>query len=75
MWRNRKKRMKKWRGSYTVEASFIVPLALWILAIAMRMGIAMHEEIQEQQETLAEMREIEEFYIYQAVGYFVDDQS
>lgn len=71
----RKQRAGKWKGSYTVEASLIVPLALWVLAITMQMGIAMHEEIQKQQEALTDMREVEEFYIYQAVGELVDDQS
>ena len=38
--------MKKWKASYTVEASVIVPLVLWVLAVVMQLGIAMHEEIE-----------------------------
>ena len=49
--------MKKWKASYTVEASVIVPLVLWVLAVVMQLGIAMHEEIegQKEQEAVADI--------------------
>ena len=69
--------MKKWKASYTVEASVIVPLVLWVLAVVMQLGIAMHEEIegQTEQEAVADLWEVDEFYICQTVGEIVDDQS
>lgn len=69
--------MKRWKASYTVEASFIVPLALWVLATVMQLGIAMHQEIegQKEQEAIAELWEVDEFYFYQTMGEVIDDQS
>lgn len=40
--------MRTYRGSFTVEAAFIVPLILLCFCIAINAGISLHEEIKEQ---------------------------
>ena len=61
--------MKKWRGSYTVEAAIIVPIMIWTMAIAMCTGITMHQEIQcEHEETqIQDLWAVETFYKYQVL--------
>lgn len=67
--------MKKWKGSYTVEASLIVPLLLGVFAYAMKTGIAMYEEVQKQEVSSEELCEVKEFYRYQVMGEILDDES
>lgn len=67
--------MKTWKASYTVEASLVVPIMLWVFALAMQTGITMHEEIVEQQNIEFELWEVKEFYKFQSVGELIDDQS
>lgn len=68
---------KRWRGSYTVEASVIVPIVLWAMALAMQTGIAMYQEIesQKEQENLEDMWEVNDFYTYQTVKEVLNDES
>lgn len=67
--------MKKWKGSYTVEASFIVPLLIGVMALAMRLGIALYAEVKNEKEgeAVADMWEVEEFYKYQMIKEAVDE--
>ncbi len=67
--------MKKWKGSYTVEAAFIVPLLIGVMAFAMRLGIALYVEIKNEKEgeAVADMWEVEEFYKYQMIKEVTDE--
>lgn len=67
--------MKKWKASYTVEASLIVPVMLGVFAFAMQMGIAMYEEVRQQDDIAVELCEVKEFYNYQILGEILDDES
>ena len=61
--------MRKWKGSYTVEAAVIVPIMLWTMAAAMCMGITLLKDVQAQNEhkCVETMWEVEDFYKFQAV--------
>ena len=39
---------KTFRAGFTVEASLILPIFLGVLAISMKMGIDLHEEIERE---------------------------
>lgn len=67
--------MKKWKASYTVEASYIVPLAIFVMTLAMRIGIFCYEEVRDEkeQEHIAELWEVKEFYRYQILKEVADD--
>lgn len=67
--------MRRWRASYTVEASIIVSVMLGVYALAMQTEIAMYEEIKGQQGIGVELCEVKEFYIYQTMGEIVKDES
>lgn len=64
-----------WQASYTVEASFMVPILIGAMVIAMQMGIRCYEEVksQNEQETVCAMWEVKEFYNYQILKEIVDD--
>ena len=67
--------MRKWKASYTVEASFMVPLVIGTMALAMKIGIACYEEVRaeiEQQRT-AQLWEVKDFYHYQSLKEVIHD--
>lgn len=43
--------MKKYKGSYTIEAAFILPLILICICIAIEMGVVLHQEVQTRVES------------------------
>lgn len=43
--------MKKYKGSYTVEAAFILPLFLFCICIVIEMGVVLHQEVQTRVES------------------------
>ena len=61
--------MRKWKGSYTVEAAIIVPIMIWTMAIAMCTGITMWQQIQNEHEEaqIQELWAVEAFYKYQVL--------
>lgn len=67
--------LKGWQASYTVEASFMVPILIGAMVIAMRMGICCYGEVrsQNEHETVCAMWEVKEFYNYQILEEIVDD--
>ena len=67
--------MRKWKASYTVEASYIVPLFIFAMALAMRIGICCYEEVRDEkeQEQIADMWEVKEFYKYQSLNEVAND--
>jgi hypothetical protein len=66
--------MKRCKASYTVEAAVIVPLAISVMALAMRIGILLCQEVKQENESesLSLMWEVEDFYKYQAVEEVVN---
>ncbi|MCH5333024.1 MAG: hypothetical protein J1D89_03615 [Agathobacter sp.] len=66
---------RRWKAVYTVEASLIVPLMIAAMALAMKLGISMYQEIamEAEQESIADMWEVDNFYTYQALGEVFDD--
>ena len=67
--------MRKWKASYTVEASFLMPLVIGTMALAMRIGIACYEEVRDgkEAERTAQLWEVKEFYRYQPLKEVVHD--
>jgi hypothetical protein len=65
----------RWKASYTVEAAVIVPILIGVMALAMRIGILLCQEVKEinEAESLEQMWEVEEFYRYQAIGEVAND--
>jgi hypothetical protein len=65
----------RWKASYTVEAAVIVPILIAVMALAMRIGILLCQEVKEinEAESLEQMWEVEEFYRYQAIGEVAND--
>ena len=64
-----KKKLTLLRASYTVEASILIPLFLMMMAVAMETGISLYQEtVQEaEQEGLADVWAVEDFYRFSAV--------
>lgn len=67
--------MRKWKASYTVEAAVIVPLVIGAMALAMRIGIMLYQEICDlrEEESIGLMWEVEEFYRYQVLKEVTND--
>ena len=67
--------MRKWKASYTVEASFLMPLVIGTMALAMRIGIACYEEVRDgkEAERTAQLWEVKEFDRYQSLKEVVHD--
>jgi hypothetical protein len=65
----------RWKASYTVEAAVIVPVTIAVMALAMRIGILLCQEVKadKEAESLSQMWEVEEFYRYQAIGEVAND--
>lgn len=40
--------MRKYKGSFTVEASFILPLILLCICVVIELGITLHQEVRMQ---------------------------
>jgi hypothetical protein len=68
------KDVKRCKASYTVEAAVIVPLAITVMALSMRIGILLCQEVKEEKEadSLDRMWEVQEFYRYQIIGEVAD---
>jgi hypothetical protein len=62
--------MKRCKASYTVEAAVIVPVMIAVMALAMRIGILLCQEVkaEKEAESLEQMWDVEEFYRYQTIG-------
>lgn len=80
IWKRMGKHIGRWllerqQASYTVEASFMVPILIGAMVIAMQMGIRCYEEIksQNEHESVCAMWEVKDFYHYQILEEIVDD--
>lgn len=66
--------MKKWKGSYTVEAAVLVPILIGTMAFAMCMGISLLEDIrgEHEEQKIETMWAVDEFYNYQVLKEVTD---
>ena len=55
------------KGSYTVEAAIIIPIFIFIMAVAIRAGIKLYQDItlQTEQKIVENMWVVDDFYRYQ----------
>ena len=62
-------------GSYTVEGAIIIPIFIFIMAVVMKMGLLLYQEIKTDTsyETATDMWLVDEFYNYQVVKEVVDE--
>lgn len=62
-------------GSYTVEGAIIIPIFIFMMAIVMKMGILLYQEIKTDTsyETATDMWLVDDFYNYQVVREVVDE--
>lgn len=62
-------------GSYTVEGSILIPIFIFMLAIVMRMGLLLYQEMKTDTsyEVATDMWLVDDFYNYQVVKEVVDE--
>lgn len=62
-------------GSYTVECAIIIPIFIFMMAIVMKMGLLLYQEIKTDTsyETATDMWLVDDFYNYQVVKEVVDE--
>lgn len=62
-------------GSYTVEGAIIIHIFIFMMAIVMKMGILLYQEIKTDTsyETATGMWLVDDFYNYQVVKEVVDE--
>ena len=63
------------KGSYTVEGAIIIPIFIVILAIAMKMGLVLYNEMKEESsyEYATDMWLVDDFYNYQVLKEVVNE--
>lgn len=63
------------RGVYTVEASILIPILLFVIATGMRMGIALYQEIGEGTEAdkVVEQWSVGDFYKSHWIGEVIHE--
>ena len=62
------------KGSYTIEAAIIVPIFIFLLAIGMRAGLILYDEIKQEreQEILDGLWLVDDFYRFECMGELTD---
>lgn len=62
-------------GSYTVEGAIIIPIFVVMLAIAMKMGLVLYNEMKENNsyEYATDMWLVDDFYNYQVLKEVVNE--
>lgn len=62
------------KGSYTIEAAIIVPIFIFLLAIGMRAGLILYDEIRQEreQEILDGLWIVDDFYRFKRMGELTD---
>lgn len=63
------------KGSYTVEGTIIIPIFIVVLAIAMKMGLVLYNEMKEDSsyEYATDMWLVDDFYNYQVLKEVVNE--
>ena len=61
-------------GSYTVEGAIIIPIFIFMMAVVMKMGLLLYQEIKTDTsyETATDMWLVDDFYNYQVVKEVAD---
>lgn len=64
------------KGSYTVEAAIIIPIYIFIMTIAMRVGIKLYQEItsQTEYEIVEDMWLVDDFYRYKLIQEVIKNE-
>ena len=72
---NKKDRTASLRGSYTVEASVIIPMFLFLMITTTSIGIDLYHEAEaaQEQERTSSLWAVEKFYAFQAVDEVIDN--
>ena len=72
--------MKNYKGSFTVEASYILPLILFCICVIVELGVVLHQEVlaeveaQMEQEPLAMVKAMyRREYVEELLGAFYED--
>lgn len=62
-------------GSYTIEGAIIIPIFIFMMAVVMKMGLLLYQEIKTDTsyETATDMWLVDDFYNYQVVKEVVDE--
>lgn len=62
-------------GSYTVEGAIVIPIFIVMLAIAMKMGLVLYNEMKEDSsyEYATDMWLVDDFYNYQVLKEVVNE--
>ncbi len=62
-------------GSYIVEGSILIPIFIFMLALVMRMGLVLYQEMKSDTsyEAATDMWLVDDFYNYQVVKEVVDE--
>ena len=62
-------------GSYTVEGAIIIPIFIFMMAVVMKLGLLLYQEIKTDTsyETATDMWLVDDFYNYQVVKEVVDE--
>lgn len=62
-------------GSYIVEGAIIIPIFIFMMAVVMKMGLLLYQEIKTDTsyETATDMWLVDDFYNYQVVKEVVDE--
>jgi hypothetical protein len=63
------------KGSYTIEAALTIPILIFVMVIAMKLGITLLQEIREQNEVevVENLWEVKDFYKVQGIGELKHD--
>lgn len=63
------------KGSYTIEGTIIIPIFIVMLAIAMKMGLVLYNEMKEDSsyEYATDMWLVDDFYNYQVLKEVVNE--
>lgn len=63
------------KGSFTVEGTIIIPIFIVMLAIAMKMGLVLYNEMKEDSsyEYATDMWLVDDFYNYQVLKEVVNE--
>lgn len=63
------------RGSFTVEAAFLMPMFLFMLSGTVEMGINLYQEAIQETEQIKKYWAVEDFYKYQLVEEVIGNDS
>ena len=72
--------MRKYNGSFSVEASYIIPLILFCICIVVELGVTLHQEVQTEVKTQMEKAPLDMVkamyrreYVKELLGAFYED--